>query len=278
MQRQHHPEAEWGSDESVTADSSDIDDSLEETRDKLSEPRKQIIDRICRASEEHCGCSTSLEKTSAGAAKESRAAGGRSKDRRRKSTAIGALRKEKQERIDLLNTKLQQMDEQINETNAIIAKAKNAIQNALLRQFEHCNNIPRQMKQAEERYTQWVRATYPYVDVFPRAGVGPIRRSPGNVRSGQALSQVDRSVHAHESLEISQRLRFETGQRLEDRAQWKKGSDGRSAGHVRDESALRSQAPPRLNKGHETWTLDTTQGQRSRPRSCSPSSASRNAK
>ena len=81
--------------------------------------------------------------------------------------AIGALRAREAKANDLLNAKLREMDKQINDTNATIAKAKNAIRNLVPGNLS-INNIPQDMNQAEERNTQWVRATYPYVDAFAR--------------------------------------------------------------------------------------------------------------
>ena len=108
------------------------------------------------------------------------------------------------------------------------------------------------MRESEERYTQWVRATYPYVDSYRAPILSQFESRARRVEGGRILPQMVRSLHTHECLEIPQRVPLRG---ISD----KRGRLDRirhSAADVRYEGAFAKSGERRDQKGHETWTAD----------------------
>jgi hypothetical protein len=96
-------------------------------------------------------------------------------ENRAKTTAeleqVRALKQKKLQRIAKLRQEMQKLDQEIAEMKQTLAEAATAVTTRGNLSIAH---IPRdKMDQAEERYTQWVRASYPYVDAFRAPVLGP---------------------------------------------------------------------------------------------------------
>ena len=78
----------------------------------------------------------------------------------REQQEIQNSRQDKQERIEAINKKLAEIRSQKSDLEQSVGSLPNQTDNPSVK------SIPRQMDQSQERYTQWVRATYPQVDAF----------------------------------------------------------------------------------------------------------------
>jgi hypothetical protein len=116
------------------------------------------------------------------------------------------------------------------------------------------------MNQAEERYTQWVRATHPYVDAF-RATI-----------LTQFESQLEESKAAEHFIKWTNRYtlvkawQFRSGYRFEkvsrNQGRWTKKPNVKPLSMYVMKDAYERTGIRRDRKGHEPWTLDTVSGKR----------------
>ncbi|HVT27718.1 MAG TPA: hypothetical protein VHE81_06845, partial [Lacipirellulaceae bacterium] len=114
------------------------------------------------------------------------------------------------------------------------------------------------MKESEERYTQWVRATFPYVDSF---------RAP-------VLKQFDEWLHRSEAAKhyekwtnrytLTKAWEFRSGYRFtklsDTDGQWQKKQGVDPLEMYVMVGSFAKTGPRREQKGHETWTLSTEAG------------------
>ena len=128
------------------------------------------------------------------------------------------------------------------------------------------------MNQAEERTTQWVRATYPYVDAF-RAPISPCStrtstnaKRPSTTRNGPTATRSPSRGSSAAAIASAKPARDATGN---DFGEWYR--DGKSqplTAYVMVErfDPDKKPHPPkpgaqRIQKGYEEWTKDTEDGQ-----------------
>ena len=117
------------------------------------------------------------------------------------------------------------------------------------------------MNQAEERYTQWVRATFPYVDSFRAPSLkkfsDPSMLSMGLNRSGFS-KHFEKWTNRYT---LTKAWQFRSGARFvktgDTSAEWQKKNDVKPLRNVRDEGLIRPESgnrptprPERLRIGH----------------------------
>jgi hypothetical protein len=162
-------EKEWGKDEVVTLP--DADDTLKKIQDNIDDSKEKIEERMNHL-KERIALMNRLEADVDKLSKEKDVQPDEKQAFDDEKKAIAAARTQMQARLKDLEeqmAKLNKKQAQLQQTLAQLKDIGNSSGNLSAKRkhlaLENRPNEP-QMNQAEERYTQWVRATFPYVDTF----------------------------------------------------------------------------------------------------------------
>jgi hypothetical protein len=172
--------------------------------------------------------------------------------------AIGKARAAAQEEQARLKQKLRELGQQQAKANQAMGALNNMPPGTgnISAKRPHLALSPGQMKESEERYTQWVRATFPYVDTF-RAPIIAIFDKWLD-RSG-AAGHYEKWTNRYT---LTKSFQFRSGFKFVPQGEtdgvWQKQREP-LAMYVMTEAFAKTGAR-RDRKGHETWTLSTTSG------------------
>lgn len=268
MQGNNVDEEGWGVDENLTTTlDSEIEDKMKEQDEKINGPRNQLIGRRIELEKSINGGEGSnppgglngLEKKLNDKLNADPKPSPEDEARfRQEITEIGTLRTRKNGRIAILNDKITKINTQQAESKGAVEDAKNRLKN-LLPSNPSSENIPKElMDQKEERQTQWVRATYPYVDAF---------RAPILKQFEEYLDDCEAAKHYEKwtnRYTLIKAWKFRSGSELvadsETEAHWEKDQNKKLALYVM--KGAYNKDTKRLEKGRESWTADTDQGRR----------------
>jgi hypothetical protein len=249
-------EPEWGSDELVTVKAEDV---LGDLVDQVNDNKKKIKRRIA---ELQAGVQL-LTKLEANVDKELAKGNELSAEERGKflneKQEIARSRDEKQKRIAELTKQLQELQKQQDDITSAVAAAGGQTQPGSGNISALPAHLARdKMKQSEERYTQWVRATYPYVDSF---------RAPILSQFDNLLSESKAADHFRKWTDrytLTKAWKFRSGFQFkaisDKRGQWTKKANAEPLQMYVMTGAFAKTGLRRDQKGHETWTLDTDAG------------------
>lgn len=175
---------------------------------------------------------------------------------------IRKLKEIKLKRIQELNQQSKQLDREFEKMKALVESA-GAIQN--VPGNLSIKGIPQdKLNQSEERYTQWVRATYPYVDAF---------RAPIMTKFKDHLEKCEAADHYQKwtnRYTLVKAWQFRSGYRFKGEkgssqpGKWTKDpKDPKSKPltmYVMQGAYPQQRAGSRDRKGQEKWTKDTKEG------------------
>ena len=170
---------------------------------------------------------------------------------------IDDLRNKKLERIAELERQIKKVEAEMKQTQKMIRQAGNLANKAGNLSIV---NIPsKRLNQAEERYTQWVRATYPFVDSF---------RAPVLAQFEKHLEKSEAAKHYKKWTDrytLVKAWQFRGGYRFEGKAggktgQWVKRPNVEPLKMYVMEGAFLDTGKRRDRKGHEKWTESSVAG------------------
>lgn len=170
---------------------------------------------------------------------------------------IDELRKKKLQRIAELKQQIKKLEQEIAQIKKMVREAGNMVNTPGNLSIA---NIPsKRLNQAEERYTQWVRATYPYVDSF-RAPV--LAQFENHLKKSEAAKHYKKWTDRYTLVKAWQ---FRGGYRFEGKAggktgQWVKRPNVKPLSMYVMEGAFLDAGKRRDRKGHEEWTQSTKKG------------------
>ena len=135
------------------------------------------------------------------------------------------------------------------------------------------------MNQAEEQYTQWVRATYPYVDAFRAPILAMFRKHLEISGAGEYYKKWTDRYTLTKSWQFRSGYRFRAANGSKEKGEWYKDSEEQAAHDVRDgrdlrpgQAARHSQARREArSEGLRSLDARTPPQARRWPRRCSPS-------
>lgn len=252
-------EPEWGKDEVITL--GDSDDTLSKIQDNINDSKSKIQDRIRHLQE---GLQL-LDKLEADINKMEAADGVTPEEKKKfedEKREIARARSEKQARLAKLQKELQELKNKEAQTY----KALDAMQKMppgtgnLSAKRPHLALERGQMKQSEERYTQWVRATFPYVDSF---------RAPILKQFDEWLNRSEAAKHYEKwtnRYTLTKAWKFRSGYRFKPvggsktDGQWSKDSSVQPLEMYVMLGAFAKTGVRRDQKGHESWTPATDDG------------------
>ncbi len=259
-------EPEWGNDDLATEDK---DDQLQKVFDEINEKKAKIrkrIEQLRKQVEVLKGLDAEVDdlKSRTGVTPPETTAFNEEK----KKIAANIAEKEKliQERIKDLQ-KLEAEEKQMRETIASLEQAPPGSGNI---SANRAHLALAKMSQAEERTTQWVRATYPYVDGF---------RSPILKLFEEHLERSGAADHFKKwtnRYTLTKAWKFRSGFRFtkvsgqKNKGEWKKDANVEplqmylmvETFDPKVAPAPRKPGAPRVRKGDEVWTKDTTDGKK----------------
>jgi hypothetical protein len=256
MRGTQNDEPEWGSDELPTVKAEDV---LGDFQEDINDNKQKIRRRIqqLEASIQMLGqLEANIDKQLADA-KELTA------DERQKFQAekqeINLSRTEKQQRIVELMKQLAELQKQQDEINSAVASMRQPLPPGSGNISAKATHLARdKMRQSEERYTQWVRATYPYVDSF---------RAPILSQFDNVLSESDAPKHFRKWTDrytLTKAWQFRGGFRFRrdsnNSGHWEKDAKAEPLQMYVMTGAFAKAGERRDRKGHEPWTLDTPAG------------------
>ena len=252
-------EPEWGKDEIVTL--GDADDTLDRIQDNINDSKSEIENRIERLRE---GLRL-LTRLEADINNLSRAEGVTPTERQTfddEKREIERARTAKQTRLTKLERELQDLkreERELQDTLAALADMPPGTGNL---SAKPTHLALEKLKQSEERYTQWVRATYPYVDSF---------RAPILAQFAEHLKRCEAAKHYEKwtnRYTLTKAWQFRSGYRFTARegstdGEWRKEQDSKPLEMYVMVGAYNRQAQAngrRDQKGREKWTEDTVDG------------------
>lgn len=256
MRGTQQDEPEWGSDELPTVKAEDV---LGDFQEDINDNKKKIRRRIqeLEASIQALGqLEAKIDKLLADG-KEMKA------DERQKyqdeKQEISRSRTEKQQRIVELKKQLAELQKQQDEINSAVASMRQPLPPGSGNISAKPTHLARdKMRQAEERYTQWVRATYPYVDSF---------RAPILSQFDNVLSESDAAKHFRKWTDrytLTKAWQFRSGFRFRrdsnNSGHWAKDTKAEPLQMYVMSGAFAKAGERRDRKGYEPWTLDTLSG------------------
>jgi hypothetical protein len=250
-------EPEWGKDEVVTLP--DSDDILSDIQENINDSKSDIKARIRNLRE---GLQL-LDRLEADVNKLSAEEGVTPEERKKfddEKREIARARRDKQARLAKLEKELQELNIKEAQTYKAIAAMKNMPPGTgnLSAKRAHLALDQGLMKQSEERYTQWVRATYPYVDSF---------RAPILKMFGEHLKRSEAARHYEKwtnRFALTKAWQFRSGYRFkklgDTDGQWEKKPGVDPLEMYVMVGSFAKTGVRRDQKGFETWTLASDTG------------------
>ncbi len=124
------------------------------------------------------------------------------------------------------------------------------------------------MNQAEEQYTQWVRATYPYVDAFRAPILALFRENLEISGAGEYYKKWTDRYTLTKSWQFRSGYRFRATNGSKEEGEWYKEAKNKPLTMYVMVETFDPDKPPqlpkpgakRVQKGYEVWTKDTTEG------------------
>lgn len=258
LQGTQRDEPEWGSDELVATDPGDV---LGDLNEKVEDSKEKIRDRIENL-QEGIALLARLEKN----IDEQLAKGNELGDEERakflqEKKEISRSRTEKQERIKKLQAELARLEKEqreMRETLEQLAKVPPGSGNISASPAHLARD---RMNQAEERYTQWVRATYPYVDSLRAPVMAQFESLLGKSNAAKHFRKWTDRYTLMKAWQFRSGFRFEAaGGGSKNKGQWKKNPKVEPLQMYVMEGAYAKSGTRRDRKGHEVWTLSTDAG------------------
>jgi Putative Flp pilus-assembly TadE/G-like len=249
-------EPEWGSDELVTVKAEDV---LGDFQDDINDNKKKISNRIKAL---QAGVQL-LDKLEANIDKQLAKGNELSADERQKflkeKQEIARSRTEKQQRIADLTKQLQELNQKQSDINSAVANLRQPMAPGSGNISAKPAHLARdKMRQSEERYTQWVRATYPYVDSF---------RAPILSQFDNLLSESKAADHFRKWTDrytLTKAWQFRSGFRFQrdsdNSGHWAKDSKAEPLQMYVMTGAFAKAGERRDQKGNESWTLASDAG------------------
>ncbi len=244
---------EWGSDDPLTSQGEDdLSDLMEDIEDNKSEVKQRII-----AEKREMLILEELQKYVDERLKNENVERDERRDLNDEKTEIEQAKQDKQKRIEKFEKELakmnrdqQQLQQAVNSLGTLPKVSGNLTISAM----------PTQMNYTEERYSQWVRSTYPYVDAF---------RAPLLSLFDEHLPKSKMAEHYTKwsnRLTLVKAWQFRSGYRLKyqkgqvPKATWSRSRNVKPlAMYVMKDSYVK-QGKRRDRKGHELWTRATKAG------------------
>lgn len=142
---------------------------------------------------------------------------------REEKEAIAASKKVKQERLTKAQGELAKLNRELDQFAETMKQLENLPKTSSNLSIQH---LPTQkLNQGDERYTQWLRATYPYVDGFRAPMLGMMRDSVFGLSKSKAEQHFVKWTNRYAMVKAWQ---FRGGQRLnksgETRLEWRKST------------------------------------------------------
>jgi len=249
-------EPEWGSDELVTVKAEDVlGDLVENVNDNKARIRRRIAE-LQAGVQLLNKLETDIDKQLAKGEEVPPAERTEFLDEKQK---IKTSRDEKQQRIVALNKELAELQKQQDDIMSAVAASNAPGQTGSGNISALPAHLARdKMKQSEERYTQWVRATYPYVDSF---------RAPVMAQFKSVLGESKAADHFRKWTDrytLTKSWQFRSGYRFkktsDKRGQWSKQPKDEPLQMYVMMGAFAKTGERRDRKGHEPWTLGTDAG------------------
>jgi Putative Flp pilus-assembly TadE/G-like len=255
-------EPEWGDDELVFDDK---DDQMEKIEDEMKDKKKKIKRRI----EELEKNVADLKELDAKVEELKKRKGVTSTEQTKFDQEKKEIADDITEREQLIAdrkaelAKLEAQEKQLKDTVASLQQAEPGSGNISMEPDHLAASL---MNQKEERYTQWVRATYPYVNAF---------RAPILKVFDKWLDRSDADKHFKKWTDrytLTNAWQFRSGYRFkrdsDKKGHWAKDSNFEPLRmYVMDDSFKKKKddfdvirTGRRDNKGHEPWTLATDEG------------------
>ncbi|HEX4412727.1 MAG TPA: Tad domain-containing protein [Lacipirellulaceae bacterium] len=251
---QGQDEPEWGKDTPLTLP--DASGQLSNIKDNVDGGRKKIVARIAHLNQSIAtldGLEADINKLEGqdGVTADER------KDFDAEKAKIDKDKKDDNDEITELNGKLADMDNKQKSTDKAMSSLGQLGSESgnLSAKRAHLALNPGQMKESEERYTQWARATYPYVDSF-RAPILAIFADQ-LTRSGAA----DHYEKWTNRYTLTKTFQFRSGMHFHGsgtEGSWQQAGDKLAMYVMRD--AYAKSGARHDQKGREPWTLSTNAG------------------
>lgn len=249
-------EPEWGSDELPTVKAEDL---LGDFQDDINDKKEKISDRIAELEKSVAllnKLESNIDKTLADAKDMQPPERQKFLDEKKE---ISTARNEKQTRIAELKKQLAELNKQQNEINSAVASLRQPVAPGSGNISAKAAHLARdKMKQSEERYTQWVRATYPYVDSF---------RAPLLSQFDNVLSESKAAEHFRKWTDryaLTKAWQFRSGFRFrrdsDNSGHWEKDATVEPLQMYVMVDSFAKSGERRDRKGHEAWTLATANG------------------
>ncbi len=174
--------------------------------------------------------------------------------------AIAESRKRFEEKLKVLDEKMKEIRKKESDLAKLQGQLDKLDKKSGNLTTRHINKklVKKLINQDEERQTQWVRATYPYVDAF-RAGL--LSNMKSQLKRSEAAKHFEKWTNRFtiiKSWELRSGYRYQQSQGSE--AYWRRSQDNRLSMYVM--KGTYGSAGSRPKKGHQTWTKDTKAGKR----------------
>jgi hypothetical protein len=248
-------ELEWGTDEIISTDPGDvlgdIEDDIEKSKKKIRARIAELQKGIELMNKLEADINKELAKGNELTAGE-RVAYDQEKDQ------IARARDEKRKDIERLNKELQDLvkkQNEIRETMNQLAKVPPGSGNLSMNPAHLARD---KMRQSEERYTQWVRATYPYVDSFRAPVLAQFETLLGKSNAAKYYRKWTDRYTLTKSWQFRSDYRFK---KVSDKVgRWDRDLKIEPLTMYVMEGAFAAAGERRDQKGHEVWTQTTDAG------------------
>ena len=258
-------EKEWGKDEVVTLP--DADSALADIQENISDSKSEIQNRMARLRERIALMDrleadvNKLSQEESVQPEEKKSFDDEKKEINRARTAMKKRLADLEDQMKKLNKKQDQLNQTLSQIKSIGDSSGNLSAKRTHLALEDRQNKT-QMSQAEERYTQWVRASFPYVDSFRAPVLKMFNEGLFNLRRSEAGKHYEKWTNRYT---LTKSWGFRSGFRFikvgETDAEWQKKEDPLEM-YVMKGAYNRQQntGARRDQKGQETWTESTPTG------------------
>ena len=255
LQPTQQDEPEWGTDAIVATDPGDVlgdlEEQVEDSKDSIRDRIEALQEGLELLAELEANIDEQLAKGDELSAEERQAFQAEKQE-------IARSRAEKQERVRKLQAELAELEKKQREIRQIMQSLAQVPPGSGNISALPAHVARDKMNQAEERYTQWVRATYPYVDSFRAPIVSQFETLLGKSKAAEHFVKWTNRYTLTKAWQFRSGFRFEKVS--DNRGQWKKDANAKQLVMYVMEGAFASSGPRRDRKGHELWTQATDAG------------------
>ncbi len=177
---------------------------------------------------------------------------------------IRKLKEIKIKRIQELSQQSAQLDREFEKMKGLIEEAGSVVN---IPGNLSIKGIPQdKMNQKEERYTQWVRATYPYVDAFRAPIINKFKENLENSKAAEHYQKWTNRYTLVKAWQFRSGFRFKGEKGSSKPGTWTKDPNDRKSQpltmYVMKGAYPQPRPGSRDRKGLENWTKDTKEGKR----------------